>query len=273
MPKRNISFRTSHLLMAALGLLLAATLFAIAFGGGGEVPEPEASVQEAAEFLALQEKLDPGEVRQVRNEIYQRKAEEKKEELISQLKKGELDPFPLFEDYALMGDSRAIGFYYNEYLTDERVIASGGHTILAIPGKLKVLKKLNPSYVFLCYGLNDVSIGYWDNGEEHAKEYMKNIAKIQEALPEATIVVSSILPTTKAAYSTSGSWKDIPKWNEALKAACREKGILFADCDWIYEKYSKLWVSDGYHFRPAVYPHWGGQLILTALYGEIDNES
>ena len=252
--------------------MILVVLFVIVLGGKKQTTDPEASVQEAVAYLAQMEQRDPGEVKKIRNEIYLRRVETQKKELISQMKSGDLDPFPLFQDYVIMGDSRAIGYYYSEFLPEERILATGGHTIRAIKKQLDELKRINPRYVFLCYGLNDISSGYWDNDEDHAKDYMEYIQKIQEALPEATIVVSSILPTTKAAYSTSAHWKKIPEWNETLQAACEENGILFADCTWIYDKHKKLWVADGYHFRPAVYPYWGGQLILTALYGDINDE-
>ena len=255
-----------------LGLLVTAAILVIILGGS-QPPEEGDAVLEGMAYLEELEQQDPDTVRQARQELYLQRMAEKKEELTRQVKQGEADPFPLFQDYVLMGDSRAIGFYYSEFLEEDRVLASGGHTILAIEGKLPSLEKINPSYVFLCYGLNDVSIGYWDTGEEHAQLYMEKIRMIQELLPEATIVVSSILPTTEAAYSTSSRWKKIPQWNQALKAACEENGILFADCDWVFEDHSKLWASDGQHFRPAVYPYWGGQLIITALYGEVGNES
>lgn len=258
----------------AIGIFLLAlvALLVIVLGGKQKKLEQEAAVQEAIAYLAQMEQQDPAAVKQIRNEIYLRRVEEQKQELISQMKAGELDPFPLFQDYVVLGDSRAIGFYYNEFLQEDRILADGGNTILAIKGRLKALKKINPSYVFLCYGLNDISIGYWDDPEEHAKDYMSYIRKIQEALPEATIVVSSILPTTKKADSTSKRWRNVPQWNEVLEAACKENGILYADCTWIYDKYKKLWVEDGYHFRPAVYPHWGSHLVLTALYGDINDE-
>ena len=272
MKKRKTTTPRVRGLVLAIFLLTVVALLIIILGGRRKNPDREAAVQEAVAYLAQLEQQDPDEVKKIRNDIYLRRVEEQKQELISLMKTGDLDPFPLFQDYAVLGDSRAIGFYYSEFLQEDRILASGGNTILAIKGRLEALKKMNPSYVFLCYGLNDISIGYWDDPEEHAKDYMGYIHKIQEALPQATIVVSSILPTTEKADSTSKRWRNIPKWNQALEAACEENGILYADCTWIYDKYKKLWVTDGYHFRPAVYPHWGSHLVLTALYGDINDE-
>lgn len=84
---------------------------------------------------------------------------------------------------------------------------------------------------------------------------------------ECTIVVSSILPAQDPAFDRSKRWRDIPEWNVVLKEACVENGILYADCDRLYEEYPKLWDPDGIHFREAFYPYWSSLLIATALVG------
>lgn len=273
MVQRKKQKREFPLPTVLVGALLVIALLVITLGGSRKAADQTAEVAEGTAFLTSLEQKDPNVVRQARQALYQRRMAEKRDELIQQVKSGELDPFPLFEDYVVMGDSRAIGFYYSDFLEEERILAVGGNTILAIEARLPALQQRNPSYVFLTYGLNDVSIGYWDKGEEHAALYMEKVQMIREVLPDATIVVSSILPTTDAAYSLSKRWKKIPDWNKALKAACEENGVLFADCDWIFQEHKKLWASDGHHFRPALYPYWGGQLIITALYGEVGNEA
>ena len=149
-----------------VGALVVVVLLVICLGSAGKKPAETVQAQEGIAFLESLEQKSPDVVRQVRQEIYKRRMAEQKEELTAQVKNGEIDPFPLFQDYALLGDSRAIGFYYSEFLDEERVLAKGGNTIRAIDSRLPALSQLNPSYVFLCYGLNDVSIGFWDNGEE-----------------------------------------------------------------------------------------------------------
>jgi hypothetical protein len=59
----------------------------------------------------------------------------------------------------------------------------------------------------------------------------------------------------------------------ALKSACEEEGILFSDCDWLHEEHSDLWEIDGIHFMAPLYPYWGSELIVTALYGGMTNET
>lgn len=271
--KKRRGRRPNYILPVILCVLAAIVVIMLPQSGRQQTPELSAAAQQGVAFLDSLAQKDPAAVRQVRREIYIQKMLQQRDTLTQQIMTGAADPFPLFEDYALLGDSRAIGFYYSEFLEADRVLADGGNTIRIIPDRIWQLQQINPSYVFLCYGLNDVSIGYWDTAEAYAQEYMSHVALIREALPEATVVVSSILPAKDPAFNTSSRWRWIPDWNVVLEQTCKDNGVLFANCDWVFEQQSYYWTADGIHLRPYVYPYWGGQLIVTALYGGLENET
>lgn len=220
-------------------------------------------------YLESLEKKDPAAVEQVRRELYQAKINAQRGEMIRQLSDGTIDPFSLFENYVLMGDSRAVGFWYRDFLEKDRVIADGGHTIRNLRENIDKLVQINPQMVFLCYGLNDTSIGYWDTEQEYVAEYMETVQMIRQQLPNTTIVVSSILPARDPAFQRSSKWYNIPKWSAALEKACGENGVLFANCDQLAVDYPELWDPDGIHFREALYPYWGSYLITAILMEEI----
>ena len=271
MAERKKQKRPNYILFAAILLAAAAVVLLLTFGGKDKQAEDAAALA-GREYLASLEEKDPETVRKVREEIYFRRMEEQKDALTESIINGETDPFPLFQDYAVLGDSRAVGFWYHDFLEEDRVLADGGNTIRIIPDRLGELQELNPKYVFLCYGLNDTSIGYWDTGEEYAAEYMECVTAIREVLPEAKIVVSSILPAQDPAFERSSRWRWIPEWNEVLEAACAENGVLYANCDWLQDSFPWYWDADGIHFRPSLYPYWGGMLLVTALYGGLTYE-
>ena len=257
-----------------IALVLIAVVALVLTLGKGRKPSAEVTaIQEGLDFLSQQEEKDPDTVRQARQALYVRRMEAQKEELIEKLDSGEVDPFSLFQDYAVLGDSRAVGFWYRNFLAEDRVLAEGGNTIRFIPGWYEELQEMQPSYLYLCYGLNDCSIGFWDTGEEYAEEYIEYVHILQEMLPDCTIVISSILPAKDPAFEKSSRWRRIPDWNVALEAACKEEGILFANCDWLYEEHSNQWDIDGIHFKEPLYHYWGSELIVTALYGGITNET
>ena len=251
---------------------IAAVLLVIAvMGMGGRKKDNRAdeSLAPGLAYLQERESLDPNEVIAVRKAIYQKKLDAHRDAMVSQLTDGSTDPFSMFKDYVIMGDSRAVGFWYHKFLDKNRVFADGGHTIRNMQKELDQVAALNPSTVYLCYGLNDVSIGYWDTKEEYAAEYLETIKKLQALLPDAKIIVSSILPTTDVAFLKSSKWRNIPEWSDYLGQVCQENGITFADCDNLFVKYPNLWDPvDGIHFRKEFYPYWASSLIVATLLEE-----
>lgn len=191
-----------------------------------------------------------------------------RQELIRQIESGEVDIWSNFRDYVILGDSRAVGFYYFDFLDKSRVLADGGHTIRDVEPQLDSIRALQPRYIYLCYGLNDVSIGYWSTEEEYVAEFLEVVAMLREAVPDAMIIVSSILPARDPAFELSSRWYQIPSFSAALEAACQEQGIAFANNDSISETYAEYWQPDGIHVRPEFYPYWATNLILTTIEGE-----
>ena len=267
MAERRKKKRPNYIWIPAAVIVVLAVVLLLALGGKEEKLQAKNSVEQGISYLASLEKKDPKAVKQVREEIFHQRMAEQKDQLTQQIIDGEVDPYPLFQDYAVLGDSRAVGFWYYNYLEHDRVFADGGHTIRKIPGWVDTLVALDPSYIYLCYGLNDTSIGYWDSAEAYAQEYVECVQLLQEALPEAKIVVSSILPAQDPAFKLSSRWRRIPDWNVVLEQYCLDNGILYANCDWLHDSFPYYWDPDGIHFRPSLYPYWGGILLVTGLYG------
>ena len=228
-------------------------------------PAAEDVTREGIAYLEALEKKDPSGVIQVRRQIHQAHLDAQRDEMIRQVESGEVDPFTLFQDFVIMGDSRAVGYWYFGFVDKARTLTGAGHTIRDIPTQMEELVAMNPRYIYLCYGLNDTSIGYWKTAEEYVTEYMATIADIQERLPDATVIVSSILPARDPAFKRTSKWYNIPDWSAAVEAACQENGIIFANNDEISKTYANLWDPDGIHVKEAFYPYWATNLILATL--------
>lgn len=251
-------------LTAAALILLIAVLGALQSGGGEAVD----LTKDGVAYLEALEKKNPNDVIQVRRQIQQAKLDAQRDEMIRQVEAGEVDPFSLFQDFVIMGDSRAVGFWYFGFVDQARTLTGAGHTIRDLQAQMDTLVSMNPRYIYLCYGLNDTSIGYWATAEEYVAEYMDTIAQIQQKLPDASVIVSSILPARDPAFKRSSKWYNIPAWSAALEAACKENGVIFANNDGISEAYPKLWDPDGIHVRKEFYPYWATNLILASLQEE-----
>lgn len=226
-----------------------------------QAPSP---VEEGIRFLEAQEAQDPGEVAEVIAEIRQKQLEAEREQKIESLLSGDVNVWSQFNDFVILGDSRAVGYWVFDFLDKSRVLADGGETIANVPDRLEGIKALNPSYIFLCYGLNDVSIGFWDTKEEYVAAFAETIALLQKELPNAKLIVSSILPARDPAFSVDSSWREIPDWSHAVGQWCEENHIAFADNDAISETYCDYWQDDGIHVMPEFYPYWAANLIIAA---------
>ena len=49
-------------------------------------------------------------------------------------------------------------------------IESADRAETVLSDSLDAIRSLKPSYIFLCYGLNDTGVGYWKTGKEYAAE-------------------------------------------------------------------------------------------------------
>ena len=271
----------------AAGVLAAAMLLGGCSGGDG------VDTAQGVAYLEALEQQDPDAVDQILRQRRLEQLEREREELLRQVKAGEQDPFPLFQDAVILGDSRAVGFFYYGFVDESRDLTGSGETILDIPKKLDALQAMNPRYVYLAYGLNDIKIGHWGSLQAHISEYLDRVQDIRERLPEAVIVISSVLPyhdpnartdATGETPPTSGSSSlteadrkrlaQIPEWNRLMADAAREHGVIFVDNSAICTEYEDLWEKDGIHVFKSFYPHWGKNLIVAALEeGGIADES
>ena len=252
------------------GALLCAGLFFMTMLLSGcsdqQAETYNASVQAGVSYLQSLEQIDPDTVtqklREQRLEKLQAERAEREQALLDDLD----SVWQEFSDAAILGDSRAVGFSYYSFLDESRVLASTGERIDAIDEHLDELKTLDPAYIFLCYGIND--LGWYASASDYAAAMQEKIQLLQKTLPDAVIVVSSILPAREPAISREALWKQIPSYSEAVREICAQCGALYADNTQLSEDHADLWQPDGVHLLPEFYPYWAANLII-ASWGEI----
>ena len=141
----------------AAGLLLAIILLALRLGSSrnsSEVSAPDVSA--GRQYLQQLEAQDPAAVDQELKRLRQEKLNALCQERLRQLEADEISVWTLFDGSVILGDSRAVGFWYYDFLPESQVLAEGGSTILTLEEHIPDLEKLAPSTVFLCYGLSPV---------------------------------------------------------------------------------------------------------------------
>lgn len=224
-------------------------------------PENAAAISQGVSYLQGLEAQDPDTVDNVLKQQRLQHLQEMRDERMRQLESGEISVWSLFEDYVLLGDSRAVGFSFYGFLPEERVIAESGATVLHLEEHIPDIVALNPSNIFLCYGLNDIMLGTWPTPSDYVTKYTSVINEIHEQLPDANIYISSILPAPG-----SGIQSQLSDYNQALDEMCSSLSrCYFVDNGDISSQYEGLWESDGIHVMSDFYPHWANNLI-TAVY-------
>lgn len=222
--------------------------------------------------LSYLSSLEKGSVDTVKGDI--RKVQQEREEaeqrkILDQFQNGSVDVWSYFGNFAVLGDSRAVGFSYYGFMPEDRVFAGSGNTIQNIDDSLDALKSLNPSVIVLAYGLNDISLGIssgmWPTSEDYARAYQSQLVKLQEAVPGARIYVNSILPVQDTALSRDSSWTKIAEYSEAVGSMCRENGYGFVDCSELVTQHGDLFDPDGIHFQKDFYPYWARTILYTEV--------
>lgn len=216
-------------------------------------------------YLESLEQKDPNTVVQIRKQRQEQKIQAQKDALIAQLENGSKDPFSMFNDAVVLGDSRTVGFWYYKFLDKSRVLADTGNTIRNIKSHMDEMAALNPATIYLCYGMNDLVSGLWSTKEAFAAEYLSIIQEVQAKLPNAKIVVCSILPARDPAFKKKPKLANAPEWNTALEQVCKDNKIIYVNCDPLAQSHADLWDVDGIHFRKAFYPYLATQMVVTAL--------
>lgn len=258
--------------MIPVGIVLLVLIIGIVIFNAMTSGESE-EVTAGIAYIQSLEKEDTDEVEAVLALQRKQRAEAEREEKMRQVAEGEIDVWSLFSDYALLGDSRAVGFEVFGFLSDDRVIAGPGWTIREIENNMSTLQALNPSSIYLCFGLNDVSIGIWQTKEEYAAEYLEILKHLRETFPNADIYVNSILPARDPAFNTSTKWYEIPDYSNAVGEMCAENGFTFVNNDQLAEEHADMWEIDGIHLLKTFYPYWAANMIMAADTEDTEAES
>ncbi len=272
MKERPAPRRLSFVVPAAVAALaVVILLISLLPERGGKSAVPSISCAEGLAFLQQLESRAPSEIDAELKAIRQAELEEMKQQWLGQMLRGEISVWEQFQDYALLGDSRAYGFSFYGFLPKERVLAGSGDTILAVEDHLEELEDLNPAMIFLCYGINDVGIGYWPEPSDYVDKISETLALLKKTLPGAKVYLSSILTAYDPAFARGPAWRRIPDYNDAVRAYCAENGVPYIDMTALCEENQSLYQDDGVHLQKEFYPLWAVQMI-SEVYSDGNEE-
>ena len=266
-------------LIAGIGVILILAICLAFYLGSGGPSDGSANVDTSRgiNYIKTLEGKSPENVEHILKQQREQKIQAMREQRLQELESGDISVWTLFEDYVILGDSRAVGFYYYEFLPENRVLAESGATIARLEELIPDIVELNPSNIFLCYGINDVSIGLWPTPQDYVEDFRRIVLALQSKLPDATVYISSILPARDPAFETASVWREIPNYSAKVKEMCSSMArCFFVDNDAICAQYADLWDIDGIHVQRDFYDHWAANLIAevynAGLVSELDND-
>lgn len=207
------------------------------------------------EFLIQQEEKDT-------KELSSKLKEMRKQEIMDAINAKEIDVFSLFSDSVILGDSRVMGFSTYGFFQGNRVLAGSGHTIEYIDQWLDSIKSLNPSTIFLSYGVNDMGLELGNVEGGYRALYESKIDQILEVCPDATIVVNSIINASPSAVEESPRWNQVEEYNKDIKQMCEDRGWIYVDNSEICQNgNADIYQADGVHFLRDFYSVWAQNMI------------
>ncbi|MEG0109158.1 MAG: GDSL-type esterase/lipase family protein [Lachnospiraceae bacterium] len=171
---------------------------------------------------------------------------------------------PLNERFAgsvILGDSITQGFSEFEVLDSSIIIADIGVRLTGVEEELSKAEELNPTYVFLCYGENDVKATKGDTAV-FKQQYKNVIERLKQSLPNANIYINSVLPVKQKQIDIEPSYAEVPKYNKTLQELCIEEKVTFIDNTELVQ--DEFYESDGIHQMIDYYPIWAKHMAEVA---------
>lgn len=207
--------------------------------------------------VAILKSMETENISQIEKEIEKVQKEFKTEEESS------LNYKDIFRSSVVMGDSQTEGLTVYNVLNSTSVVAKKGSNIVDGGTNIPTLSNLNPSNIFLLYGMNDILI-YKENTEAFIRDYSNLIKKIKQALPDVEIFINAILPVTDKVIQRRSVYKNIEEYNQKLAIMCEDLEVGFVDASDILKQDESLFEGDGMHLRPSFYTKWLNVLRIEA---------
>lgn len=155
----------------------------------------------------------------------------------------------------VVGDSITEGLSTYEILDSDKVVYKRGISIKNTQTLLDTAAGLNPTNIFLAFGMNDVE-SYKSDIDSFIAAYQEKIDYVRKILPNTKIFINNIQPATDAVVAKETDFSRVPQYNEAISKMCEELSITYIDNQYILEEHPEFYEKDGIHFQISYYPLW-----------------
>lgn len=165
-------------------------------------------------------------------------------------------------DIVFFGDSLTYFGDFASVFPDKVVCNLGlrGDTIQGMIDRVEQVKVLEPKQVFLMAGINDVAN---ISVESFGEQYEDLVIRFKNQLPDASIVIQSMLPVNNREFSVSCNNKQIDIRNKIIAKIAKSLSLKYIDLYSIYIKdgvLSNVDTIDGMHIKCESYYKWFQEL-------------
>ena len=167
----------------------------------------------------------------------------------------------LFAKGVVIGDSITEGLSVYGILDASSVAARAGASLSNSDDLLAAAAAMQPEYVFLAFGSNDLQMTGGDS-EKFQENYEVFLQKVQAQFPDAKIFVNGIFPVTEQAAASDSNYARIDAFNKVLKKICKQEKLTYIDTSDLPEQDD--YAADGVHMNPALYKKWAERMTEVA---------
>lgn len=161
-----------------------------------------------------------------------------------------------FQGTVILGDSLMVAAEEYGFLGNDVVVGEIGVGLENSDDLFAQTIDRQPSAVFLCFGMNDMS-NYIGNVDMFIAKYAERIQQLKAALPNSVFYINSVFPIQPGYESTVEGAEYQKQYNEALKAYCEKtEDVHYMDTAFILESDPDLYDADGIHPVAQFYPKW-----------------
>lgn len=191
-----------------------------------------------------------------KKEESQPKAEEEKSENKDKKNTEPSSKEDILKNSVFVGDSITEGFSFYDIAEGRRVLAGKGDTTVKAMDYVGSVKEINPTNVFILYGMNDLL--YFPKDEDFIAQYSKLIQSIKKEVPSAHVYVQSIFPIAAFAENVELNMTNarIDELNKKLINMCVKEKVNYIDVNTSLKGKENYFEPDGKHVKANFYEVW-----------------
>lgn len=160
-----------------------------------------------------------------------------------------------YKGTVILGDSITNSIAEYEVLGRDIVVSDIGLSVAKADEQIDTTIGLNPSTIIMCFGANDLET-YEEASDKFINSYVKQIQKLQKALPNAKIFINGILPIEQSRIDSTPALGYYLDYNTALQEMCPEYNCTYIDSSILLDGHTELYEPDGEHLVYDFYPKW-----------------